>query len=213
MNNAENGSDNLANSDSINSNSNNDSNNNGFVDGHDLDIINTSAVIVDLQNDPTYREIQEPVSSNLPNAAAAASSSSSPVHESIALDNLPARTSDASADTHEEERTESDIIPGSLHPMNALDSHFSQYGMGAAQQMFQSFHLHESDHHHDPPRSTTTHHDEHVPPMPPPPRQSEPTAREQLIERERQARLERDRARLKRQLALSRERDEEDKDS
>ena len=210
MNNAENGSDNLANSDSINSNSNNDSNNNGFVDGHDLDIINTSAVIVDLQNDPTYREIQEPVSSNLPNAAAAASSSSSPVHESIALDNLPARTSDASADTHEEERTESDIIPGSLHPMNALDSHFSQYGMGAAQQMFQSFHLHESDHHHDPPRSTTTHHDEHVPPMPPPPRQSEPTAREQLIERERQARLERDRARLKRQLALSRERDEED---
>jgi len=85
MNNAENGSDNLANSDSINSNSNNDSNNNGFVDGHDLDIINTSAVIVDLQNDPTYREIQEPVSSNLPNAAAAASSSSSPVHESILM--------------------------------------------------------------------------------------------------------------------------------
>jgi len=44
----------------------------------------------------------------------------------------------------------------------------------------------------------------------PPPRQNEQTAREQLIERERQARLERETARLKRQLALSRERDEED---
>ncbi len=44
----------------------------------------------------------------------------------------------------------------------------------------------------------------------PPPRQSEQTAREQLIERERQARLERERARLKRQLARLRARDEED---
>jgi hypothetical protein len=47
-----------------------------------------------------------------------------------------------------------------------------------------------------------------LPPPPPPP--SEQTAREQLIERERQGRLERDRARLKQQLALSRERYEED---
>lgn len=45
-------------------------------------------------------------------------------------------------------------------------------------------------------------------PAPPPP--SEQTAREQLIERERQGRLERERARLKQQLALSRERYEED---
>ncbi|GFH43900.1 hypothetical protein CTEN210_00373 [Chaetoceros tenuissimus] len=64
-----------------------------------------------------------------------------------------------------------------------------------------------------PPMSTTTHHslleeedvEQIVPPVPPP-----QTAREQLIERERQARLERERARLKRQLALSREREEED---
>ena len=66
-----------------------------------------------------------------------------------------------------------------------------------------------------PPMSTTTHHslleeeeeedEQIVPPIPPP-----QTAREQLIERERQARLERERARLKRQLALSREREEED---
>ncbi len=47
-----------------------------------------------------------------------------------------------------------------------------------------------------------------IPPPPPPP--SEQTAREQLIERERQGRLERERARLKQQLALSRERYEED---
>ena len=47
-------------------------------------------------------------------------------------------------------------------------------------------------------------------PPPPPPPPSEQTAREQLIERERQGRLERERARLKQQLALSRERDEED---
>lgn len=47
-----------------------------------------------------------------------------------------------------------------------------------------------------------------LPPPPPPP--LEQTAREQLIERERQGRLERERARLKQQLALSREQYEED---
>lgn len=46
--------------------------------------------------------------------------------------------------------------------------------------------------------------------QPPPPPPSEQTAREQLIERERQGRLERERARLKQRLAMSRERDEED---
>jgi len=48
------------------------------------------------------------------------------------------------------------------------------------------------------------------PPSLPLPRQSEQTAREQLIERERQARLERERARLKRQLVRLRALDEED---
>ncbi len=52
------------------------------------------------------------------------------------------------------------------------------------------------------------HHGVNSQPIPPPP--SEQTAREQLIERERQGRLERERARLKRRLAISRERDEED---
>ena len=69
-------------------------------------------------------------------------------------------------------------------------------------------------HMHEPDSTNTNNHEDilerssmaHVPP----PRQSEQTAREQLIERERQARLEREKAKLKQQLALSREREEED---
>jgi hypothetical protein len=48
---------------------------------------------------------------------------------------------------------------------------------------------------------------EQPPPPPSPPPPSEQTAREQLIERERQGRLERERARLKQQFALARARD------
>lgn len=59
--------------------------------------------------------------------------------------------------------------------------------------------------------STGNNKDPYLPRILTPPRQSEQSAKEQLIERERQARMERERARLKRQFTLSREKEEEEK--
>lgn len=67
----------------------------------------------------------------------------------------------------------------------------------------------DNDHNHENVPSDAHDHYHHIPP-PPPPRPSEQTAREQLIERERQARLEREKAKLKQQLAMKREWEEED---
>lgn len=55
--------------------------------------------------------------------------------------------------------------------------------------------------------------DPDLPPILTPPRQLEQSAREQLIDRERQARMERERARLMRRFTLTRETDEEEKKS
>ncbi len=107
--------------------------------------------------------------------------------------NIPPITRPVSIDLGDNDTTDHEHDPNLLATPVGVDVHEND---------LDHLHLHDHDDHHDD--------DEHHIPPPPPPRPSEQTTREVLIERERQARLEREKAKLKQQLAMRREWEEEE---